>query len=236
MKKFTMAVKRKGAAKNGAKNKKIKTTTPSAVSVRKALLGLAEGKRWAVAGLTGGGNMNSATIYWANPLYYMTGGTSENQRVGDSIYIEFIEINATLRTIAGEDNLLTYMLSVLETDQEARDGVVSPGPMAGALLNDYRVQTNCGLVSNPILDTNIYTVKRYEKGEIPLKPTTTGIETQKQIKMNVQINRKFQFKTQTSGYEKFKNLYIALAVDSAAGGVAPVYMVDMSYCVHFKDF
>jgi len=231
-----MALKRKLSKSNASKVKKAKSTTASAVSVRKALLGLAEGKRWAVAGITGGGNMNSSTIYWANPLYYITGGSSENQRIGDSIYIEYIEINATLRTIAGEDNLLTYMVSVLETDQEARDGVVSPGPMAGSLLADYRVQTNCGLVSNPILDDNIYTVKRFEKGELPLKTTTTGIETQKHVKMNVQINRKFQFKTQTSGYEKFKNLYITLAVDSAAGGIAPVYTVDMSYCVHFKDF
>jgi len=218
------------------KRQKTAPKKTSAVQVRKAILGLAESKRFVASGINGAGVLNTNTIYWLNPLYWIQSGSSDSQRIGDQIWIDRIEVAVTLRSAAAADDMLGYFISVLETDQENHDGTLSPGPVSGSLLNDYRINSSAGFVSNPIIDTNFYTVKKYISDYMPVKPTTTGIETFQTIRFSCPIGKKFQYKSTTSGYEKFKNIYITLACDSAAGGTVAAYTTDISYVVVFKDF
>ncbi|AYP28705.1 MAG: coat protein [Ninurtavirus cruti] len=214
-------------------------STPSMVSVRKAILGMSETKRYSTNLQVGATNMFTNTIYWGNLLWWIQTGSSESQRIGDSIHITGISVRVNILRSYIYQAAMTYRVMILESDQETHDGTVSPGPMAAGLLSDYRYG-GYGTTSNPVIDTNFYTVKANKSGIInggqgPISGAATQGSDMQMLDFYCPINRKFQYKSTASGYEKAKNLYVSFACDSSVGGTIPIGSADVTYCVHFKD-
>jgi len=218
--------------------KKRKTSGGTSVAmVRKVVLGLSETKNFVASNLTPPTSFSVGTPYYTNIAYWIGSGSSDAQRIGDSIYITNVEIAATFRATNNTvSDQISWIIMVVETDQEAHDGITGPS-MSASLLSDYRW---AGTYSNPIINTNVYTVKHMSKGLITPAPERATINPGQAgfvcRSVKVPINRKFQYKSTSSGYEKYKNLFIVVATETAAGGTGTgVASCDLSYVTHFKD-
>ena len=212
-----------------------KAPVASKATIRKALLGLSETKKFYGAGLPVGNTSN--TLYGLNPLFWMASGSGENQRIGDSIYIEKIEFVLTLRANANLDAQLQYAVHLLEWSGEKKDGTVSIGGFQSGVVPDYRLGLGTGLLSNPIIDDSVFKVKNRVQGVVANPGSITG-SCIDHVHVTFPINKKFQFQGTTgtqAGYSKNNNIYITLAVDSSAGGTNVVFNGDAGYCVYYKD-
>lgn len=232
-------------AMGGIKKKTKQQASVTAAQVRRTVLGLAEMKNFTANLLvpTSAGVPISAafsTRYWCNPCYWIPLGTNNSSRVGDQIFIESIDVAAVIRcSPQGTDApQVRYAIYVLESDQEFQDGTTGPTLNALGLASFVRVGTN----TNCVIDDNVYKLKHEQRGQILPTNFPKGIvvgatqNTFTETKFRVPIKRKFQYKSSSSGYEKFKNLYICIVAESANGGFATdVLSMALSYVVNFKD-
>lgn len=232
-------------AMGGVPKKTKKQTGVTAAQVRRTVLGLAEMKNFTANLLvpTSAGVAISpafSTRYWCNPCYWIPLGTNNSSRVGDQIYIDSIDVAATIRCIPQTVDApqVRYAIYVLESDQEFQDGTTGPTLNALGLASFIRVGTN----TTCVIDDNVYKLKHEQRGALVPPNFPKGIvvgsqqNTFTETKFHVPIKRKFQYKSSSSGYEKFKNLYICIVAESANGGFATdVLSMALSYVVNFKD-
>lgn len=237
-------MKRKGGAITTTvvtKKQKTGKTTSVAAQVKKAISRLAEEKRF-TPGFTTFDNIVINQFNCWNPLYWISVGTNDSSRIGDSIFVKGIEINFTIRangtsSVGDLSDSLLYTVALVKHRSETKDGSLGPSGV-GASFEDLRIGSSGGY-GDPIMDKSKATVlfKRTVKhssidnyntaNQLAFRGFTT-------VRKYLKINQKFQYTTTNSGYGKSFNYYILLSANSASGGVA-THSINANYCVYFTD-
>lgn len=206
--------------------------------IKKEILKMAETKRFSNALGSYSGQLNANQYYAYNPLYWIGIGTNENQRIGDEIYIDSIDIAASVKitrqVIVGtapnpEEGTWVYCAFVRAND-EFKDGTLGPNATPFA-FSDMRYSSS-GNYCNPIIDTNQFTVLWSKR--MLVNPTNFAQNDDVRIiRKKIKIGQKFKYKTTTSGYGKFSNYYLVFACNSASNNNN--MQINPAYVVNFKD-
>jgi len=206
--------------------------------IKKEILKLAETKRFSNNVTTWSGQLIANQYHAYNPLYWIGIGTNENQRIGDEIYIESIDLAASIKITrqvivptAPNPNEGTWVYcAFVRSNDEYKDGTFGPVTVPFA-FSDMRYNS-AGNYVNPVIDTNQFTVlwsKRFL-----VNPTNfAGMDDERLIRKKIKIGQKFKYKTTASGYGKFSNFYIVFACASPSDNNN--LQINPAYVVNFKD-
>lgn len=243
MPKYTKGTSRKSYA--------TKKKQPLALStqVKKIITKMSETKLF-TPGFTSYANLTPNIFQAWNLLYWIQTGTSNNQKLGDEIFIKAIDIGITIRKPANASTSSvdysgggSLCVMLIKSQYQNYDGTLGPAP-AGFSFPDFRAGGS-GSVANPIVDPAKVTVL-YRK-DIALQPSyqapaiyaapVHGNTFSYEININhtVNVNRKFQYTTTTSGYEKSMNMYLVVGHSNPAA-LNGLFEIVPNYCVRFGDF
>jgi len=221
------------------KKQKTGKNTSVAAQVKKAISRLAEEKRFS-PGFNAFDNIVINQFNCWNPLYWISVGTNDSSRIGDSIFVKAIEINFTVKangtaSVGDLSDGLIYTVAIVKHRSETKDGSLGPSGV-GAAFEDLRIGASGGF-GDPILDKSKATV--LFKRTVIHKPIESFNAAQHHrgftvVRKYLKINQKFQFTTTNSGYGKSFNYYILLSATSASGSIA-THSVNPNYVVYFTD-
>jgi len=231
-----MPAMRTKVQKQGPKKRKV--VESGRMQIRKALLGLAETKVYRAANSR---DLISGLQYWLNPLYWITNGTGDTQRIGDEIFITDIKLNlgiygsnATSGSVLYPDCDRTYSVMLVKATEEYHQGTIGDSGLDTLGLPDIRYGA-IGNPGNPIVDNRVFSVVWRKQGVLPQKNyASTGTFRNTATSHTIKINQKFQFRSQTNGYGKTTNFYIYFAWDNIpTTSYAGFVVTDLA--VNFKD-
>lgn len=205
--------------------------------VQKALLGLSETKVYRASNSR---VLQNTYQYWLNPLYWISVGTGDSNRIGDQIFITNIDVrfkfDSANPTSAGDSDRHGCVMLVKATE-EYHQGTIDDAGWNTLGLPDIRYG-GIGNVSNPIVDDRVFTVVWKKKFMLPMK-NYASTSTYKSIVFDktFKINKNFQYRSTSNGYSKTNNYYLYCGLDSQLHGGIPtdtaVGYADIA--VMFKD-
>lgn len=190
-----MAFKKKMARKYTKKLKK--------VSLQRQIMRLSDSKRF--TGEATAFALTSGTVYSYVPTMLLNQGTNNSTRIGDSVYLQDLVINGTLKLVGtAQSNVKFRMIFGWHTKQ------VASGSLTAGLFGiaDIFLPLTASVGTNGIINPRAFTV--LSDSVIDVNSTTSTSHDIKSIYYKVPLNQNFDYIAAGSGYGKRKNLVMFL--------------------------
>lgn len=185
----------------------------------------------------GGPQPKSGTIYTHNFLKYITQGTSDDDRVGDEIYVKNIAMNLKLSQTTTNANekwhSMFWRVMVVSTPKEHNTTNFDSGIGTSDIFHDFTDGNQIVAISvDKDLSCKVLFDKTYK-----LQTNSTITSMSKNCKINVNVNKPFRYKEGTV-FGKYNNYYlllIPLNENIATGIILNDSSCDLAYHINFSD-
>jgi hypothetical protein len=174
--------------------------------------------------------INNARVYTMNLTAQIGQGTANNQREGDSVYLEALKMEGHFQS-ATASNAYKFRLIIGYSGEEFGTTTFATGSLSESEI--FQPSTTATL-ANEIINPKGFTVL-YDK-IIDQNSQVEGDRVITSVRDTIQLKHKFPYQAAASVYGKFKNLYAVIvsyapdvAIDVANGSIV------LSYDLIFKD-
>jgi len=215
---------------------KRKRKTGAGKGLGKALLKLAEQKRFTSTFSTGMNGTVSGNGTWYGPVNILAGivtGSTGSTRNGDEIYINHIDVKISYTRPTDRPNTL-FRAAVIRTDYDGIPtlGAAGAGPPLRASIGNNNVMSS--LEEEKLIIEKEWYANPSDVGSVP--NSSNPIAEIMDVKyVRVPVNRKVHYKdaSRTSGVNCFS--IIVTAQDRRGGATDTVGSCWMEYSIYFKD-
>lgn len=177
-----------------------------------------------------GVTINNAVIYTMNLTAQIGQGTGNNNRLGDSVYLEALKMEGFFQS-ATDPNAYRFRLIIGWSGEEYGTTTLASGSLTSSELFLPSTDTT---VTNAIVNPKAFTTLYDEVHD--LNSQVSDYRTIQSTRFTIQIKQSFPYQAATSVYGKTKNLYavvVAYAADVAAN--TAIGSAVLSYDLIFKD-
>lgn len=240
--KRTYTRKRKYTTRKSS-TKYAKPTKAFAKAVKKVILKTHETKKRYTFGISIGTPVNSSTVktwYGLNPLFHISQGTGDDDRIGDKIHVKGISLKGLFTQVSTGARPYPLHLTVMAwwAKEDQSSGVADPTFSSGIYPKMKNLSGSNFASIIAFTDTEKTSVVFKRRFLMPTETTSvTGysLYPEKWLDMWLPINKTIQYSADNGGYLKGKNLYIGYFFDFNGGLADTGFGGTLNMCVYYKD-